>query len=63
MKKERDSGIELLRNCMNGICEDVTTFDIMKEYLKDEEEDMYWSEQQLNLIEKIGYQNWLIKQM
>ena len=56
-------GIELLRKCMNEICEDITTFDIMKEYLKDEEEDMYWSENQLSLIEKIGYQNWLIKQM
>ena len=56
-------GIELLRKCMNDLCEDVTTFDIMKEYLKDEEEDMYWSGQQLDLIEKIGYQNWLIKQM
>lgn len=56
-------GIELLRKCMNDLCEDVTTFDIMKEYLKDEEEDMYWSETQLALIEKIGYQNWLIKQM
>ena len=56
-------GIELLRKCMNEICADVTTFDIMKDYLKDEEEDMYWSENQLELIEKIGYQNWLIKQM
>lgn len=56
-------GIELLRKCMNDICADVTTFDIMKDYLKDEEEDMYWSETQLDLIEKIGYQNWLIKQM
>jgi len=56
-------GIEFLRKCMNDICEDVTTYDIMKDYLKDEEEDMYWSETQLDLIEKIGYQNWLIKQM
>ena len=48
---------------MNEICADVTTYDIMKDYLKDEEEDMYWSENQLELIEKIGYQNWLIKQM
>ena len=56
-------GIEFLRKCMSEICEDVTTFDIMKEYLKDEEEDMYWSESQLALIEKIGYQNWLVKQM
>lgn len=57
------NGIDLLRKCMASICEDITTYDIMKEYLKDEEEDMYWSEQQLDLIEKIGYQNWLIKQM
>ena len=56
-------GIDFLRKCMNDLCEDITTFDIMKEYLKDEEEDMYWSETQLDLIEKIGYQNWLIKQM
>ena len=56
-------GIALLRKCMAEVCEDVTTYDIMKEYLKDEEEDMYWSEGQLALIEKIGYQNWLIKQM
>ena len=56
-------GIDFLRKCMNDLCEDVTTFDIMKEYLKDEEEDMYWSETQLDLIEKIGYQNWLMKQM
>lgn len=58
-----EEGIEFLRKCMNEICEDVTTFDIMKAYLKDEEDDMYWSENQLDLIEKIGYQNWLIKQM
>ena len=57
------AGIDFLRKCMNELCEDVTTFDIMKEYLKDEEEDMYWSENQLELIEKIGYQNWLVKQM
>ena len=29
----------------------------------DEEEDMYWSQQQLELIEKIGLQNWLVKQL
>ena len=56
-------GIELLRKCMNELRDDDTTYDIMKAYLKDEEEDMYWSEQQMNLIEKIGYQNWLIQQL
>ena len=41
---------------------DITTYDLMKEYLKDEEEDMYWSEGQLELIEKIGIQNYLNNQ-
>ena len=54
-------GIELLRKCIDGIKEDLTTFDMMKEYLKDEEEDMYWSEEQLGLIEAIGSQLWLVK--
>lgn len=54
-------GIELLRKCMDGIKDDLTTFDMMKEYLKDEEEDMYWSEEQLGLIECIGSKPWLMK--
>ncbi len=54
-------GIELLRKCMDGIKDDLTTFDMMKEYLKDEEEDMYWSEEQLGLIECIGEKQWLMK--
>ncbi len=29
---------------------DYTTFDILKEYYEDEESDMYWAEQQLELI-------------
>ena len=54
-------GIELLRKCMDGIKDDLTTSDMMKEYLTDEEEDMYWSEEQLGLIECIGSKPWLIK--
>ena len=37
---------------------DYTTYDILKEYYQDEEEDMYWAEGQLELVEKIGAQNW-----
>ena len=54
-------GIELLRKCMDGIKDDLTTFDMMKAYLKDEEEDMYWSEEQLGLIEIIGAKPWIMK--
>ena len=56
-------GVELLRKCMASLTEDPTTYDILKAYLLDEEEDLFWTEGQLELIEKIGVQNWLILQM
>ena len=31
--------------------------------LKDEEEDLYWSQGALEMIEKIGKQNWLFTQV
>ena len=42
---------------------DYTTFDILKKYYQDEEEDMFWGEAQLDLIECIGKQNWLLQQL
>ena len=42
---------------------DLTTYDILADYYKDEEEDLYWGEQQLALIEMIGKQNWLNNQL
>ena len=56
-------GVELLLKCMESVKDDPTTYDIFKAYLADEEEDLYWSEEQLELIEKIGVQNWLVKQL
>lgn len=56
-------GVEILMKCMEGIKDDPTTYDIFKAYLADEEEDLYWSEEQVDLIEMIGVQNWLVKQM
>ena len=46
-----------------ALAEDMTTYDLMKGYYQDEEEDMYWSDQQLKLIELIGLQNWLVRQL
>ncbi len=59
----QEKGVELLRKCMETLTDDPTTYDIMKEYLKDEEEDLYWSQGALELIKCIGAQNWLIKQL
>ena len=52
-----------MRKCMGSVTEDYLTFDILKAYLADEEEDLYWSQGAVEMIEKIGAQNWLIMQM
>lgn len=53
-------GLAWLAGIVELAKDDLTTYDILKEYYKDEEEDMYWGEQQLELIEKIGEVNWLV---
>ena len=62
LKIQRE-GVESLYKMMPALAADPTTYDITKAYLADEEEDQYWSEEQLDKIEKIGYQNWLMKMM
>lgn len=62
LKLQRE-GVETLYQIMPTLVGDPTTYDITKAYLADEEEDLYWSEGQMEMIERIGLQNWLIKQM
>ena len=61
--KLQKEGVETLYKVMPSLAADPTTYDLTKAYLLDEEEDLYWDEEQLDLIEKIGYQNWLVKQL
>ena len=56
-------GLAWLKTLVEEAKDDYTTYDILKEYYQDEEEDMYWAEAQLELIEKIGLQNWLATQL
>ena len=56
-------GLAWLKGVLKNAEEDVTTYDLLKDYYKDEEEDMYWGEQQLELIECIGEQNWILQQL
>ena len=62
LKLQRE-GVEKLYQLLPALACDPTTYDITKAYLADEEEDQYWSEEQLDLIGKIGVQNWLMRQM
>ena len=57
------AGVDLLYKCCEGLINDPTTYEIMIAYLQDEEEDLYWSQGALELIEKIGQQNWLFTQV
>ena len=57
------AGVDLLYKCCETLINDPTTYDIMKGYLADEEEDLYWSQGVLEVIEKIGKQNWLFTQL
>ena len=56
-------GVDALYKLMPALAADPTTYDLTKAYLADEEEDLYWDEEQLEMIEMIGIQNWLVKQM
>ena len=62
LKLQRE-GVDTLYKIMPAMASDPTTYDLMKAYLADEEEDLYWDEEQVDLIEMIGKQNWLMKQM
>ena len=56
-------GLKWLADIVNAAQCDYKTFDILKEYYLDEENDMHWTEQQLALIECIGKQNWFAAQV
>lgn len=55
--------VPILMDLVLTLQDDFKTYDIMRAYALDEEEDMLWSETQLDIIEKIGLQNWLVKQL
>ena len=57
------TGLVALAKLVEMSRDDYATYDLLEKYYIDEEQDMLWSEQQLELIDKIGEQNWLIAQM
>lgn len=59
LKRQRE-GLDVLRKCLAEVHDDPTTYDILKAYLKDEEEDLYWSENAMEMIQKLGEANWLL---
>lgn len=56
-------GLEILAKCMDTVKDDVTTYDLLKDYFKDEEQDLYDDQTALDLIKKLGESNWLLTQL
>lgn len=56
-------GLRWLAGIVKLAQDDLSTYDILKDYYKDEEKDMYETQQQLDLIQLIGKQNWLALQI
>ena len=59
----QEKDIVMLYDCVKSLADDPTTYDILKAYLAADEEDLYWSQEQIDLIELIGRENWLVKQL
>ena len=57
------NGLAWLATLVEEARTDYTTFDILKKYYQDEEEDLFWGEAQIELIDTIGKQNWLLLQL
>ena len=55
--------VPILMDVVLSLQADFKTYDILRAYALDEEEDMLWSETQLDLIGQIGLQNWLVNQL
>ena len=56
-------GLAWLASIVDAAKDDLTTYGILKDYYQDEESDMYWAEQQLELIKTIGKENWYASMM
>ena len=62
-KKVSEEGLAAINAIMASGDLDTTTYELFVDYLADEEEDLYWSENQLDLIKAVGKQNYLVKMM
>ena len=56
-------GLEILNKYIDRTVLDHGTFDLLKDYYIDEEGDKAWTEQQLELIDRLGIKNYLLGQL
>lgn len=57
------NGLDEVIKLVNASMTDPKSYDLLRAYYEDEEEDKLWSENELELIGKIGKENWLFSQL
>ncbi len=62
-KKVSEDGIAQVMGMMPAFEDDLVAYEDMKAYLIDEDADLQETNQDLELIELIGLQNWLVKKL
>lgn len=62
LQVSKDS-LEWLAELIADVQDDSMTFQLLSDYYQEEKSKMLWTEQQLEMIEMIGRQNWLDKQL
>ncbi|WGE43866.1 hypothetical protein NYR65_08115 [Actinobacillus equuli subsp. equuli] len=56
-------GLPIIEDVLNAGYLDITSYDLIKEYYKDEEEDLNWTKSQIDLIQAVGKQVYLAKML
>ena len=61
--KESESALPEMSKCLAMFDDDYVTKAMIEKFIIDEQEHYNWVKQHLNLIEEIGYENYLIEQL
>ena len=56
-------GLKELLPLVGAASNDLVTYYLLKDYYKNEDDDLQWAQQQLDLIDTVGHQNWLTQQL
>ena len=61
--KDSAEALPMMSKCLAMFDDDYVTKNMIQEFIVDEQEHFNWVRQHLNIIEEIGYENYLIEQL
>lgn len=61
--KDSAAALPEMSKCLSMFDDDYVTKNMIQQFIVDEQEHYNWVRQHLNLIEEIGYENYLIEQL